>query len=80
MRTTGLGLGTIATEDEATAAQIQAGTASKAVAADKLVAAAAPQTLTDGATVAWDLSRGLQRQGDDRGQPHARPLATLQQA
>jgi hypothetical protein len=59
MRTTGLGLGTIATDDEATAAQIQAGTAGKAVAADKLVAAAAPQTLTDGATVAWDLSAGF---------------------
>jgi hypothetical protein len=56
---TNLGLGSIATEAEATAAQIQAGTASKAVAADKLVAAAAPQTLTDGATVAWDMSLGF---------------------
>jgi hypothetical protein len=56
---TNLGLGSIATEAEATAAQIQAGTASKAVAADKLVAAAAPQTLTDGTTVAWDMSLGF---------------------
>jgi hypothetical protein len=56
---TNLGLGSIATEAEATAAQIQAGTASKAVAADKLLAAAAPQTLTDGATVAWDMSLGF---------------------
>jgi hypothetical protein len=56
---TNLGLGSIATEAEATAAQIQAGTASKAVAADKLVAAAAPQTLTDGATVSWDMSAGF---------------------
>jgi hypothetical protein len=54
-----LGLGSIATEAEATAAQIQAGTASKAVAADKLVAAASPQTLTDGATVPWDMSLGF---------------------
>jgi hypothetical protein len=56
---TNLGLGALATEAEATAAQIQAGTASKAVAADKLVAAAAPQTLTDGATVSWDMSAGF---------------------
>ena len=56
---TNLGLGTIATENEATAAQIQAGTASKAVAADKLIAASAPQTLTDGATISWDMSAGF---------------------
>jgi hypothetical protein len=56
---TNLGLGTIATEDEATAAQIQAGTASKAVAADKLLASAAPQTLTDGATISWDMAAGF---------------------
>jgi hypothetical protein len=55
---TNLGLGSIATEAEATAAQIQAGTASKAVAADKLLASAAPQTLTDAATVSWDMSLG----------------------
>jgi hypothetical protein len=56
---TNLGLGSIAVEAEATAAQIQAGTASKAVAADKLQAAAAPQTLTDGATINWDMSAGF---------------------
>jgi hypothetical protein len=56
---TNLGLGTIAVEDEATAAQIQAATASKAVAADKLIAAAAPQTLTDGATINWDMHSGF---------------------
>lgn len=55
---TNLGLGSIATEAEATAAQIQAGTASKAVAADKLMASAAPQTLTDAAPTAWDMSLG----------------------
>jgi hypothetical protein len=66
---TNLELGTIATEDEATAAQIQAGTASKAVAADKLIAAAAPQTLTDGATIAWDMAAGFNAKvtlGDNR--------------
>ena len=56
---TNLGLGSIATEAEAIAAQIQAGTASKAVAADKLAAASAPQALTDGATITWDLSAGF---------------------
>jgi hypothetical protein len=56
---TNLGLGSIATENEATAAQIQAATASKAVAADKLIAAAAPQTLTDGATINWDMHSGF---------------------
>jgi hypothetical protein len=66
---TNLGLGTIATEDEATAAQIQAGTASKAVAADKLLASAAPQTLTDGATISWDMAAGFNAKvtlGDNR--------------
>jgi hypothetical protein len=55
---TNLGLGSIAVEAEATAAQIQAGTASKAVAADKLLASAAPQTLTDAAPTTWDMSLG----------------------
>jgi hypothetical protein len=54
-----LGLGTIAVEDEATAAQIRAGTASKAVAADKLLSAMAVQTLTDAATVSWDMSTAI---------------------
>jgi hypothetical protein len=53
-----LGLGSIAVEAEATAAQIRAGTASKAVAADKLLASAAILSLTDGATVSWDMSLG----------------------
>lgn len=44
---------------EATAAQIQAATASKLVAADKLISAAAPQTLTDGATINWDMHAGF---------------------
>jgi hypothetical protein len=44
---------------EATAAQIQSATASKLVAADKLIAAAAPQTLTDGATISWDMHAGF---------------------
>jgi putative exporter of polyketide antibiotics len=56
---TNLGLGTIAVEDEATAAQIRAGTASKAVAADKLLSAMAVQTLTDGATITWDMSTAI---------------------
>jgi hypothetical protein len=56
---TNLGLGTIAVEDEATAAQIRAGTASKAVAADKLQSAMAVQTLTDGTTVSWDMSTAI---------------------
>lgn len=53
-----LGLGTAAVDDRATTAQVQAGTASKVVEPDKLIASAAPQTLTDGATVAWDMSLG----------------------
>jgi hypothetical protein len=51
-----LGLGTIAVEDEATAAQIRAGTASKAVAADKLQSAMAVQTLAEGAVVTGAIS------------------------
>jgi hypothetical protein len=53
-----LGLGSIAVEAEATAAQIRAGTASKAVSADKLLASAAILSLTDGATITWDMSLG----------------------
>lgn len=41
-----------------TAAEVQAGTAKKIVTADKLLASAAIQTLTDGATIAWDMSLG----------------------
>jgi hypothetical protein len=33
--------------------------ASKAVAADKMLASAAPQTLTDGATISWDMEAGF---------------------
>lgn len=44
----------------ATAAEVQAGTESaKAIAPDQLIAAAAPQTLTDGATIAWDMAAGF---------------------
>jgi len=45
--------------NEATAPQIRAATAGKYVAADKLIAAAVPQTLTDQATIAWDMSLGF---------------------
>lgn len=54
-RTT-LGLGTIAVEDEATAAQYLAAMASKALAADKVWSAAAITTLTDAATIANDMA------------------------
>lgn len=43
----------------ATAAQIMAGTAGKVVTADKLHDAHAPQTLTDGATISWDMAAGF---------------------
>jgi hypothetical protein len=44
----------------ASAADIQAGTNStKVIAPDQLVAAAAPQTLTDGATISWDMAAGF---------------------
>lgn len=55
---TNLGLGTAAVDDRATTAQVQAGTANKVVEPDKLVASAAPQTLTDGAAITWDMSLG----------------------
>lgn len=43
----------------ATAAEIRTGTeAAKAIAPDQFVAAAAPQTLTDGATINWDMASG----------------------
>lgn len=43
----------------ATAAEIRTGTeAAKAVAPDQLVASATPQTLTDGATINWDMASG----------------------
>lgn len=45
--------------DKATAGNIQAGTNNKVVTADGLIAAAAPQTLTDGATINWDLHSGF---------------------
>ena len=44
----------------ASAAEIQAGTVStKVIAPDQLILAAAPQTLTDGATIAWDMAAGF---------------------
>lgn len=43
----------------ASAAEIRTGTeAAKAIAPDQLVASAAPQTLTDGATINWDMASG----------------------
>jgi hypothetical protein len=56
---TALGLGTIAVEDEATAAQYRANTASKALSTDKVWSAAAEVTLTDAATIAVDMSTFL---------------------
>jgi hypothetical protein len=51
-----LGLGTIATFDETTAAQFQANTSGKALSTDKVWSAADPVTLTDAATIAVDMS------------------------
>lgn len=45
--------------NQATATNIQAGTADKVVTADKLHDAHAPQTLTDQATTAWDMAAGF---------------------
>jgi hypothetical protein len=45
--------------DGATAAQVRAGTANKVVTADVLQSAMAVQTLTDGATVSWDMSTAI---------------------
>lgn len=53
------GLGTISTEDEATAAQIRANTASKAMATDKAWSAVDTVALTDAATIAVDMSTFL---------------------
>lgn len=57
-RTT-LGLGTIATFDETTAAQYRANTADKALSTDTVWAAADYVALTDAATVAMDMSAGF---------------------
>lgn len=54
-----LGLGSIATFAEATAAQFHANTAGKALSTDKVWSAADLVTLTDGATVTADLSTGF---------------------
>ncbi|CDX19502.1 hypothetical protein MPLA_1190026 [Mesorhizobium sp. ORS 3359] len=44
----------------ASATEIRTGTeAAKAIAPDQLVASAAPQTLTDGATISWDMAAGF---------------------
>lgn len=56
---TNLGLGTIATFAETTAAQFQANTAGKALSTDKVWSAAAPVTLTDASTVTPDFSAGF---------------------
>lgn len=57
-RTT-LGLGTISTFDETTAAQFRSNTSGKALSTDKVWSAAAYVSLTDAATVAMDMSAGL---------------------
>lgn len=56
---TNLGLGTIATFAEGTAAQFQANTSGKALSTDKVWSAADYVALTDAATVAVDLSAGI---------------------
>jgi hypothetical protein len=56
---TSLGLGTIATFDEATTAQVLANTADKALSTDQTWAAADYIALTDAATVAVDMSLGI---------------------
>jgi hypothetical protein len=56
---TNLGLGTIATFNETTAAQYQANTSGKALSTDKVWSAADTVALTDAATVALDLSTGI---------------------
>jgi hypothetical protein len=53
---TNLGLGSIATFPETTAAQYRANTAGKALSTDKIWAAAVPVALTDAATVTMDFS------------------------
>jgi hypothetical protein len=47
------------TLNEATAAQVRAGTSGKLVLADVLQSAMAVQTLTDAATVSWDMSTAI---------------------
>lgn len=56
---TNLGLGSIATFAETTAAQFQANTSGKALSTDKVWSAADTVALTDAATIAVDLSTGL---------------------
>lgn len=53
------GLGSIATFAEASAAQIQANAAGKAVSTDKLWSAVDPITLTDAATITPDFAAGI---------------------
>jgi len=57
-RTT-LGLGTSATLDETTAAEYRANTADKVLSTDQVYAAMAEVTLTDAATIAFDLATGF---------------------
>lgn len=56
---TALGLGSSATMDEMTEAQFWANTADKVATADRLWAAAALQTLTDGASITPDFGAGV---------------------
>lgn len=57
-RTT-LGLGTSATMDEATDAQVRAATADKVLTAELIESASAPVALTDAATIALDWDSGI---------------------
>lgn len=54
-----LGLGTSSTLEEGSAADFRAATADKVLTADEVWDAAAPVSLTDGATIALDMSAGL---------------------
>lgn len=56
---TGLGLGTISTFAETTAAEFRANTATRALSTDKVWSAAAEVALTDAATIALDMSTFL---------------------
>jgi hypothetical protein len=51
-----LGLGSAAVDNRATTAEVQAGTASRVVEPDRLIAAAAPQVLVEGAVVTGSIA------------------------
>jgi hypothetical protein len=52
-------VGALTTSDEATAAEIQAGTAGRVVTADGIHDAHLPQALVDAATIAWNMAQGF---------------------